>query len=125
MFLRTLKLLLLGIAIVLSFSNRVWASNYHEIQIIPGIDSYHTNIESATKDSQGFIWFIAGSLLYRYDGISIKPFHELYKGPLYFTEVNKLMADRHGRLWLETRNGLLIFDTQKWKFIKIVFYVLF
>ncbi len=118
MFSRTLKLLLLGIAIVLSFSNRIWASSYHEIQIIPGIDSYHTNIESATKDSQGFIWFIAGSLLYRYDGISIKSFHELYKGPLYFTEVNKLMADRQGRLWLETRNGLLIFDTQKWKFIK-------
>jgi len=117
-FSRTLKLFLLGIAIVVSFLNRASASNYHEIQIIPGIDSYHTNIESATKDSQGFIWFIAGSLLYRYDGISIKPFNELYKGPLYFTEVTKLMADRQGRLWLETRNGLLIFDTQKWTFIK-------
>ncbi len=104
--------------IAMTAFDRVWASNYHAVQIISGLDSYHTNIESATKDSQGFVWFIAGSLLYRYDGITVKPFGELYNGPLHFTEVNKLMADGEGRLWFETRNGLVIFDTQKWKFIK-------
>lgn len=97
--------------------NRVVASSYHEIEILSGIDSFHRNIESAGRDKQGFIWFVAGSLLYRYDGVSIRPFEELYASELGFTEVNRLTTDDCGRLWLETRNGLFIFDTMLWRFI--------
>lgn len=98
--------------------NSAVASGYHEIQLISGIDPFHRTIESAVRDKQGFIWFVAGSLLYRYDGFKIRSFNELYLGPLGFTEVNRLMADQAGRLWIETRNGLAIFDTETWHFIE-------
>jgi len=111
-------LLLLSTYFAMPVFNMAWASGYHEIEIISGVDPFHRNIESASRDKQGFIWFVAGSVLYRYDGVAIKPFHELYIGPLAFTEVNKLTADNRGRLWLETRDGLFIFDTQQWQFIR-------
>jgi len=118
-FIKVLKLLLvLSTSFAMLFMKEVMASNYYQVQIVPGVDLYHKNIESVSKDYQGFIWFIAGNLLYRYDGISVKPFTELYLGPLHFTEVNNLLTDCQGRLWLETRNGLLIFDIKNWKFIQ-------
>ncbi|WP_153848290.1 MULTISPECIES: sensor histidine kinase [Sphingobacterium] len=119
MFEKALKfLLLLSTCFAMPVFNRVVASGYYEIEILSGIDPFHRNIESAARDKQGFIWFVAGSLLYRYDGVAIKAFNELYTEPLGFTEVNKLTTDDLGRLWLETRNGLFIFDTQLWQFIE-------
>lgn len=118
MSIKSLKLsLVISLWSFITFCNNSLASSYYEIQVVSGTDFYHKSIESVAKDSRGFIWFVAGNLLYRYDGVSIRSFSELYKGEHYFTEVNRIMADREGRLWLSTRNGLLIFDTLKWAFL--------
>jgi len=92
----------------------VKASPYHYVQILPGVDPYHTMISDATKDASGMIWLVAGGMLYRYDGVNVVPFSRIYKGTIPFDEVSKLTADPWGRLWIGTRNGLFIFDTNTW-----------
>src|SRR5690606_3529948 len=57
-----------------------------------------------------------GGLLYQYNGVNVVPFSKLYAQVLPFDEVNALVADPWGRLWISSRNGLFVFDTYTWSF---------
>lgn len=92
-------------------------SPYHYVQIISGVDAHHTMISDAVKDPSGMIWIVAGGILYRYDGVNVVPFSKLYSETLPFDEVSNLLADPWGRIWMNTRNGLAIFDTNTWTMI--------
>ncbi|GGH30836.1 hypothetical protein GCM10011418_43210 [Sphingobacterium alkalisoli] len=74
-------------------------------------------IKAAVKDPSGLIWTISGGQLYRYDGVNVVPFAKLFSGKVPFDELESLAADKWGRIWLHSRNGLLVFDTQQWRFV--------
>ncbi len=93
------------------------AESYHFSQIVSGVDRHHAMISKATKDPFGMIWMLSGSTIFRYDGVNVTPFSRLYGDALPFYEVDQLHADPWGHLWLNTRNGIAIFDLHTWKFV--------
>ncbi|WP_353129425.1 sensor histidine kinase [Parapedobacter pyrenivorans] len=111
---KKLLLLILG---CFSLASPAQVSPYHYVQIIPGVDAHHTMISDAVKDQSGMIWVVAGGVLYRYDGVNVIPFSKLYSETLPFDEVSNLLADPWGRLWINSRNGLAVFDTNTWSLI--------
>ncbi|GGG97204.1 hypothetical protein GCM10007415_35610 [Parapedobacter pyrenivorans] len=111
---KRLLLLILG---CFSLASAAQVSPYHYVQIIPGVDAHHTMISDAVKDQAGMIWMVAGGMLYRYDGVNVIPFSKLYSETLPFDEVSDLLADPWGRLWINSRNGLAVFDTNTWSLI--------
>jgi len=106
-------LLLMG-----GYCGRVHAAPYHHAQVLPGIDRYHTMITEASKDPFGMIWMLSGGQLYRYDGVNVVPFSKLYSKNLPYYEVSEFLTDPWGHLWINTRNGLAIFDLRTWTFIE-------
>jgi len=94
------------------------AAPYHYAQILLGTDRYHTMVTQAAKDPSGLVWLLSGGQLYRYDGVNVVAFSKLYKDALPFYEVSNFFADPWGRLWINTRNGLEIFDLQTWAFVE-------
>lgn len=69
-------------------------------------------IYSITQDKKGYIWTGTGTGLFRYDGISFKPF----RSPLDKTGANisnilqAVYTDPHGYLWLGSLNDLQCYD---------------
>lgn len=110
-------MLLLLVCCGMVLGGRALASPYHYAQVIRGIDAHHTMISDAVKAPSGMIWVVGGGVLHRYDGVNVTPFSRLYGAALPFDEVVAIQADPWGRLWIDTRNGLFIFDTQTWSFI--------
>ncbi|TJZ59867.1 hypothetical protein FAZ15_13300 [Sphingobacterium olei] len=94
------------------------ASPYRYTQVLTGVDKSHSMIRVAVKDPSGLIWLLSGGQLYRYDGVNVMPFAKLYAQALPYDEVQSMAADPWGRLWLNTRNGLLIFDINSWSFVE-------
>lgn len=91
-------------------------SPYRQVRILEGIDKEHVMFSRAAKDAEGMIWAVAGGELFRYDGVHVLPFAKLYPGRLPFDEIQDLSMDPWGRLWLNSRNGILIFDLKTWQF---------
>ncbi|GHE39898.1 sensor histidine kinase [Sphingobacterium griseoflavum] len=91
-------------------------SPYRQVRVLDGIDKEHSMFSRAAKDPAGMIWAVAGGELFRYDGVHVLSFAKLYPGRLPFDEIQDLTIDPWGRLWLNTRNGLLIFDLATWQF---------
>ncbi|MBE8719299.1 hypothetical protein C4F40_00965 [Sphingobacterium sp. Ka21] len=101
----------------------VEASPYRYAQVLTGVDKSHLMISAAVKDQSGLIWLLSGGQLYRYDGVNVVPFAKLYERSVPYAEVQSMAADPWGRLWLHTRNGLLVFDTRSWSFVEDASYV--
>ncbi|MBD1431784.1 hypothetical protein H8B06_03020 [Sphingobacterium sp. DN00404] len=89
---------------------------YRHVQVLKGVDDQHVMFSVAEKDPFGSIWLVSGGELYRYDGVHVIPFSKLYDEKLPFDEVQTLAIDPWGRIWLNTRNGILIFDLRTWRF---------
>ncbi len=102
---------------MVSASIRLDASPYHYAQVLPGIDKHHAMINQATKDPFGMVWMLSGGLISRFDGVSVIAFAKLYGKELPFYEADGLQADPWGRLWISTRNGLVLFDLNTWSFV--------
>jgi len=105
------------IVVLVSVTVRVDASPYHHAQVLAGVDKHHTMINMATKDPFGMIWMLSGGLISRFDGASVTPFSKLYGKELPFYEADGLHADPWGRLWISTRNGVVLFDLNTWSFV--------
>jgi signal transduction histidine kinase len=111
------KHILLYLCFVLcGFANIYAEQPYRHVQVLKGIDDHHVMFTVAEKDPFGSIWLVSGGELYRYDGVHVVPFSKLYEGKLPFDEVQTLAIDPWGRIWLNTRNGILIFDLHTWRF---------
>lgn len=91
-------------------------SPYRYVRILEGVDKEHVMVSKAAKDPAGMIWLVAGGELFRFDGVQVSPFAKLYAGRLPFDEIQDLAIDPWGRLWINSRNGILVFDTQSWEF---------
>lgn len=89
---------------------------YRHVQVLKGVDDHHVMFTVAEKDPFGLIWLVSGGELYRYDGVHVVPFAKLYEEKLPFDEVQTIAIDPWGRIWLNTRNRMLVFDLTTWRF---------
>ncbi|QPK64496.1 response regulator [Methylomonas sp. LL1] len=67
-----------------------------------------------TQDQQGFIWLATIGQLLRYDGHELKSFKKMpnVKGGLQFDSITSVIEDRRHRIWLGTREGLVVFEPE-------------
>ncbi|MEO5563072.1 MAG: two-component regulator propeller domain-containing protein, partial [Chitinophagaceae bacterium] len=72
----------------------------------------HNRVNCILKDSKGFMWFGTMSGLNRYDGYEFHVFkHDLRDSTTLIDDyISKIMEGPDRKLWIETRNGLNIFD---------------
>ncbi len=90
---------------------------YRYAKVLNGVDEHHKMFSSAAKDARGMVWLISGGELYRYDGINVTPFSKLYEKKLPFEDIQALAIDPWGRIWINGRNSVFIFDTERWTFV--------
>ena len=78
----------------------------------------HNRINAILKDARGFMWFGTGSGLNRYDGYEFRLFRHDRKDSTTLADdyITKIMEGPDNKLWIETRNGLNIFDPVTEKF---------
>ncbi|WP_437920478.1 sensor histidine kinase [Sphingobacterium sp. LRF_L2] len=89
---------------------------YRHVRVLEGIDKQHVMFSTAAKDPIGMIWMVSGGEVYRYDGVNVVPFAKLYPAKLPFDEIQDLEIDPWGRIWMNSRNGMLVFDIYSWSF---------
>jgi len=91
---------------------------FEKITTSQGLSS--NGIDKILQDRQGFLWFITGSGLNRYDGYNFKNYgydasdsNSIAHGLFY-----SLVQDKNGLLWINSENdGIYSFDPQKEKFV--------
>ena len=74
---------------------------------------YYNGISSITQDREGIVWFITDNDLYRFDGYHHKRYHGSF-GESFVSgknrRFNSLAADRTGKVFVATGNGLFVYD---------------
>ncbi|MES2673776.1 MAG: two-component regulator propeller domain-containing protein [Pseudomonadota bacterium] len=74
-------------------------------------------VEAIFQDSEGFMWLGGNTALVRYDGYEFKQvdinLSEDRKDTTPVYSVGLLFEDRHQRLWVGSKSGLLIYDSRK------------
>lgn len=72
----------------------------------------HNRINCILKDSKGFMWFGTVSGLNRYDGYKFRIFrHDIRDSASLIDDyISRIMEGPDEKLWVETRDGLNIFD---------------
>jgi signal transduction histidine kinase/ligand-binding sensor domain-containing protein/DNA-binding response OmpR family regulator len=107
---------LLMSAVLWCIATALWAqSNQYQFTRI-GIEQglSHYQINCIHKDRKGFMWFGSQSGLNRYDGYQFKVFHHDLRdsNSLYNNYITSLLEDPEGRIWVNTRGGVNIYDPQ-------------
>ena len=77
-------------------------------------------VSEITEDADGFIWFIAGESIKRFDGFDVFSYvlvaPEAQESKIL---VKGLMSDNKGRVWLRTTEGVFRYDKDLDKFTAI------
>ncbi|WP_407427189.1 two-component regulator propeller domain-containing protein [Arcticibacter sp.] len=111
MFARTVTLIS-----ILLFWGTVWAQpnkyQFSQLHISSGLS--HNQINSIAQDSQGFMWFGTLSGLNRYDGYKFKVFKHIANDSTTINDDNilNIQSGPHDKLWVNTREGYVIYDPQ-------------
>jgi ligand-binding sensor domain-containing protein/HPt (histidine-containing phosphotransfer) domain-containing protein/PAS domain-containing protein len=73
-----------------------------------------SSVHSIAQDKLGFLWMGTDAGLNRYDGFRFQTFHPDKSGKSIAGDyVEKIVADRHGQLWIAARNaGLTLLDPE-------------
>lgn len=71
-------------------------------------------IKAITQDAKGFIWFTTVLGLIRFDGNDF----EIFPIPLdHYPTAKELLSDAKGNIWIRTQKGVLLFRTDRKKFV--------
>ncbi|THU40169.1 response regulator [Niastella caeni] len=113
-FLISVVLLLLSLA-VFPQSGRY---NFSKLDIFSGLS--HNQVNTILKDIDGFVWFGTMSGLNRYDGYSYKIFRKKPNdsASLYDNNILSLYELPDRKMWVGTRSGPCIYNSQTEKFDK-------
>lgn len=78
----------------------------------------HNLVKCILKDQRGFMWFGTMSGLNRYDGYGFRVFKHNRRDTSSLNDDNvmNIQAGPHGKLWVQTRTGYVIYDPQKENF---------
>lgn len=81
---------------------------------------HQSTIHSMYQDEFGIMWFGTKKGLVRYDGTQVKPIQKLFQDiPDAEELVRGITGDKNGKLYLETRSGIIQYDIRKEIFSKI------
>jgi len=86
-------------------------------------DKYGFSGTCMAQDKEGFMWFGTTHGLWRYDGHNFRIFRNEYDNPksIQNDEINHIMVDREGLLWISTGKGLNRFCCQTDTFQKYTY----
>jgi signal transduction histidine kinase/ligand-binding sensor domain-containing protein len=72
-------------------------------------------VNSIFQDSKGFMWFGTGNGLNRFNGLSFKTFYYDLKDSTSIpgNDVNQMVEDSLGRIWIITNTGIAYFDLKR------------
>ncbi|GGZ21710.1 hybrid sensor histidine kinase/response regulator [Echinicola pacifica] len=92
---------------------------FKKIGVSDGLSS--TTVSSIIQDNKGFLWFGTRDGLNKFDGYTIKTYHnELYDdSTLHDNWVSSLYEDPSNKLWISTIKGLSLYDDDLDKIIRI------
>jgi signal transduction histidine kinase/DNA-binding response OmpR family regulator/ligand-binding sensor domain-containing protein len=84
--------------------------------------SYYGGIQSIAKDSLGRIWYTGPDAVFMYNGTSFYQLNELVSAsdPVSRWRYGMLLKDKGGRLFLQTNQGLLQFNYNRFSFDMII-----
>ena len=90
--------------------------NFSKLDTHAGLS--HNQVTSILKDPYGFLWFGTSSGLNRYDGYSFKIFRNkrLDSTSLYDNSIVSLYELPEGKIWVKTKQGPSIYNSQTEKF---------
>jgi len=127
---RTLKISMISIILIFSFSYTVYpqtqyrypATEKYRFRHLTSNDGLPSNwCWEVMKDSQGFIWITTRAGLCRYDGYNVKVFQHdpADSTSLSDNRISKtgcMVEDKDGNIWIGTLNGLNRYDPSIGKF---------
>jgi ligand-binding sensor domain-containing protein len=90
--------------------------NFCKLDILSGLS--HNQVTAILKDKDGFLWFGTLSGLNRYDGYSFKIFNKKYNDSTSLNDncILALYELPGGKMWVNTRGGPCIYNSQTEKF---------
>lgn len=111
-----LALFFIGITIpTTSYAGRLHASH---IQANEGM--HQSTIYSIYQDEFGMMWFGTKNGLVCYDGIKAQPISKVYKDVPQAEElIRSITGNRNGKIYLETRSGIIEYDIRSNRFRQI------
>lgn len=109
-----LTIVLLVLSLFVSAQNEHY--NFSKLDIHNGLS--HNQVNTIFKDSDGFLWFGTMSGLNRYDGYSFKVYNKRYNDStsLFDNYIMSLRELPDRKMWVSTRNGACIYNSQTEKF---------
>lgn len=115
---RFITTLFLGIVSILFANSQI---DYKFRTLSPEGGFYYNGVSDIEQDRNGFIWVLMENELYRFDGYQYKRYHS------YFKETKKnirwafsnMASDSKGNFYVNTNNGLFVYDDIQDKFDKI------
>jgi signal transduction histidine kinase/ligand-binding sensor domain-containing protein/DNA-binding response OmpR family regulator len=104
--------ILVSIILVFACFNSLWADNetikIEDYSYKDGLTA--SGVNSAFKDSRGFLWLCTANGLFRYDGYSFRNLNSLNKDTLS-TEVYCITEDSYNNYWIGTGKGLIYYNS--------------
>ncbi len=73
----------------------------------------HPRIMGIAQDNHGLIWMSSDFGFYRYDGVHVRHYTKSAYPDLPSDDINAVLVDYHGKLWIATSRGLAVMDTEK------------
>lgn len=103
---RTLVLLVLVLSFLPLRSAEVY--NFTSFDVKDGLSDNF--IHNVMRDSRGFVWFVTGSGLCRYDGYDFKEYGVTVPSEM---AVFTLKEDNQGNIWFKTNDRCFVYDREK------------
>lgn len=105
-----------GIGLTLFFSQLAIAQNYTSTKLPLFAGTEDVLIRDVTLDNLGFIWYLAGGEVYRYDGFrSLDILQTLSDQQVVDDIPQRIFADKSNRLWMAGHVHLSYLDLTTWK----------
>ncbi len=113
-----MRLVFLPALLLLSFSLFAQSEYYHFSKLNTYNGLSHNQVNAILKDSEGFLWFGTMSGLNRYDGYSFKIYRKEPNDStsLYDNDILSLFELPGGKMWVVTRAGACIYNSEVEKF---------
>ena len=113
-----MRLLLSIVVMLLSLSAFAQSERYNFSKLDTYTGLSHNQITAILKDQKGFIWFGTMSGLNRYDGYSCKVYRNKNNDSTSLNDnsILSLYELPYGKMWVETKGGPCIYNSQTEKF---------
>lgn len=105
----------------LFFSSALYGEKIHSFHLRTNEGMHQSTIYSIYQDEFGLMWFGTKNGLYNYDGNRTQHIDKIYKDVPFAEElIRKVCGDKKGKLYLDTRTGIIEYDIRSDAFRRII-----